>query len=403
MLTTVATILGMVLGSGLIIVSGIVYFRYQKFGAGGSVMTVFGMLLVTLSIWQYVNISITPKGGIKAELTKMRKDIKEGFQKQETLIEEVAQVAHTLDLLQVTLHEPSGLTKSHLSKPTNPIVLAVDDEQHGIFILEGTTKTIKVHGPIRFKFDGFKGKDPDDLEGICYNGTSYFAITSHRRLGENKQGERRLVKFNIGTDWKTKNYAIPLEADDVRDLSKPLGKFLKNHGVIVDQNEWSKKYPDDPHPYALEIEGLACDGGNLFLGLKWPLHKGNALLVEYNWLEKKFIGGVVHLDLGSKGISGMFYHSDRNLLIVAANPPVKVYDTDGPEVAERYFGSSDLYVFQLEPSTRKLTLVKKLAKYSRHGAKLEGVTIVDNDLWLAYDGRKPAVLRKPLREHSIWN
>ena len=102
-----------------------------------------------------------------------------------------------LDLAPQGMHEPSGLTHTNLSNNGNTIVMVVDDEQDGIFLLEDASSSMQVHGPIRFEYEGLKGKDPDDLEGICFDGADYFALTSHRRLGDNHRSVRRLLKFRL--------------------------------------------------------------------------------------------------------------------------------------------------------------------------------------------------------------
>jgi hypothetical protein len=239
------------------------------------------------------------------------------------------------------MHEPSGLTHTNLTNNGNVIVMAVDDEQHGIFLLEGSS-CIQVYGPIRFKFEGSEGKDPNDLEAVCFDGLNYYAITSHRRLGDNHRPVRRLLRFSIDKKWKTDDYTIPVQTDNLRDLSVQLKDFLRQQGITVPEGQWEDKKHDSLHPYALEIEGLASWGKSLFLGLKWPLYNGKAILLQYDWAENRFTGDVVLLSLGGKGISALAFDASNALLYVAANPPEKAYEGAEPAVAERFRGHSDL-------------------------------------------------------------
>lgn len=56
----------MVLGGVMIVVSCFVFFKTQKFGIGGAVLTTFGVILVVLSI-PHIKLSASPKEGIKFE------------------------------------------------------------------------------------------------------------------------------------------------------------------------------------------------------------------------------------------------------------------------------------------------------------------------------------------------
>ncbi|WP_169567560.1 tetratricopeptide repeat protein [Sneathiella limimaris] len=69
-LAAATAIVGMLLGSGLLICVCIVYVKKHLFGVGGSVMSVVGTILVGIGIWSTIEISIAPDGKIEATLNK---------------------------------------------------------------------------------------------------------------------------------------------------------------------------------------------------------------------------------------------------------------------------------------------------------------------------------------------
>lgn len=75
--TLVTFILGMILGTSMITVSTYVYYRKQVFPIGAIVMTVFGTLLLGLSIWQSAKIQVGADGNISASFEKFKQEVKE--------------------------------------------------------------------------------------------------------------------------------------------------------------------------------------------------------------------------------------------------------------------------------------------------------------------------------------
>ncbi|HEC61671.1 MAG TPA: hypothetical protein ENI27_05390 [bacterium] len=68
---------GIALGGLMILSVCWVYIKNQQFGFAGGVLTVFGVLLIGLSVWRTVNISISLKEGIKASFDQMERSVKE--------------------------------------------------------------------------------------------------------------------------------------------------------------------------------------------------------------------------------------------------------------------------------------------------------------------------------------
>ncbi|MEW8627047.1 MAG: hypothetical protein AB2551_14940 [Candidatus Thiodiazotropha sp.] len=58
---------GIIFGSLLLGSVIFVYVRHREFGVGGSILTPFGVMLLGLSVWKTVDISVTADGGLEAK------------------------------------------------------------------------------------------------------------------------------------------------------------------------------------------------------------------------------------------------------------------------------------------------------------------------------------------------
>ncbi len=70
----IAFIVGLLLGSGLLLSAVFVYVKRQIFGVGGIVLVVFGSFLIGLSIWTSFEISVNSDGTIKAKYNQATKE-----------------------------------------------------------------------------------------------------------------------------------------------------------------------------------------------------------------------------------------------------------------------------------------------------------------------------------------
>jgi tetratricopeptide (TPR) repeat protein len=61
-----ALVAGLGLGSAMLVIACVVFLKKNVFGLGGSVLSLFGLVLVGLSVWTSFDLSISPKGEIKA-------------------------------------------------------------------------------------------------------------------------------------------------------------------------------------------------------------------------------------------------------------------------------------------------------------------------------------------------
>ena len=218
------------------------------------------------------------------------------------------------------LHEPSGLTRTNLvGAEGSAVALAVDDEQSGVFLIEVRRDRMLVHGAIRY--DSWAQEGPDDTEGVCFDDGYYYVITSHRRFGKDQTDERRLLRFRIADhQWREDLYQIRVLPENVRDVGQALVTFLGEGGVTVAEDDWAVRRRGRRHPFALEVEGLACFGNRLVLGLKWPVHDGAALMAVYDWSTEQFVGKPVQVDFDGMGISSLAYVEELDIWLVAANP-----------------------------------------------------------------------------------
>jgi hypothetical protein len=88
-ITMAATILGLVLGSVMISTVCWTYAMHQQFGVGGAVLTVFGAILVGLSVWRTIDVSISPKGGVKAKFEQRFDRLEKSVQQVANQVKEV--------------------------------------------------------------------------------------------------------------------------------------------------------------------------------------------------------------------------------------------------------------------------------------------------------------------------
>jgi|GEM_PF-4754458 len=88
----IALILGIVFGILMLCCLLFVYIKNKKFGLGGSVLTVFGVMLLGFSIWKTAEISVTLEGNIEAKfeaLTKRVEDVREIANSTTANVEEI--------------------------------------------------------------------------------------------------------------------------------------------------------------------------------------------------------------------------------------------------------------------------------------------------------------------------
>lgn len=105
-LSLITFVLGMILGSAMIIVATFVYWKKQIFPVGAIVMTVFGTLLLGLSIWQSAKIQVGADGNLTASFEKLRQEVKaEVKQSNQAVTEKIEDLKATVSTDSSTLNK----------------------------------------------------------------------------------------------------------------------------------------------------------------------------------------------------------------------------------------------------------------------------------------------------------
>ncbi len=320
----------------------------------------------------------------------------------------------TLDIL----NEPSGLSVfGNKSKYEPPMAVAIDDEFNGVFILQSIGQDIALRKLLRFDKIRTKNKisnfEIKDLEAITFDPKSdtYFAVASHRKLDSSKV--MKMVRFKIDPKkYSDPNYKIEILKENIfQDLYKGIHIQLKKLGLASTRNDdqditrddfyiadrkWSKKHENKSTFYALEIEGAAIVGNKLLLGLKYPLDKANnAIIFEFLLKTIGKLPNVVSFDLGNKmGITALEFDDKKQNLLIAANSANRFKEGSKNGVSkEMAFGHSFILVYlKNENGYKKVGSVLR----ARKNAKLEGLAIVQDELWLTYEGEETYIEKMSL-------
>jgi hypothetical protein len=126
------------------------------------------------------------------------------------------------------------------------------------------------------------------------------------------------------------------------------------------------------------------------LGVKHPLApNGDALVLVLSLDAPEAPLRVVRVDLGGRGVTALDHDAARGEILVAWNPATP---PDAPAAAR-----SRVQRFRVateEPGApERLQPVGEPRDVGRADARLEGIALVDGELWLAYDGDSPMIAR----------
>ena len=73
----IVTVIGLFVGVMMITTVCAVFLRNQTFGVGGSALSMLGTILIGMSVWGNISVSVGADGGITAELTQIRQKVSE--------------------------------------------------------------------------------------------------------------------------------------------------------------------------------------------------------------------------------------------------------------------------------------------------------------------------------------
>lgn len=95
-------VIGLALGAAMLLSVCFVFIRHQRFGVGGGFLCGFGVILVGMSVWQNIDVTVDATG-FQAELQRLRSEVREARQTAETTRESTLEVAETVQSLQRNL------------------------------------------------------------------------------------------------------------------------------------------------------------------------------------------------------------------------------------------------------------------------------------------------------------
>lgn len=90
-------IVGLIVGSFMIIIVSVVYFKSQKFGTGGTVLSILGVVLIGLFLWVRIKIVITGVAEIEADLRQTQQAIQEIQVQRDSIERELSGIGSILE------------------------------------------------------------------------------------------------------------------------------------------------------------------------------------------------------------------------------------------------------------------------------------------------------------------
>jgi len=247
---------------------------------------------------------------------------------------------------------------------------------HNILLLEGNKK---------------EGKEMD-IEGIAVEGNTAYIIGSHalkrRKLKEHKKYQKNRRVFFDSSIKREKNrdylYRIEIDAD---------GKVLKKDRItlrdIIGSDPALKTFSSIPSKEnGIDIEGIAVKDGDLYVGFRGPVFRGNYVpVMRLKFDDAKHTYEILYVTLGGRGIRSITRVSDGFLILAGAvgdsDTSYQLYHWDGKDVTPGKDRSAE--------SIGKLRLLVEIRP--PQGGKAEGLTVLQEEeglyqLMIVFDGVK---------------
>lgn len=95
-MTNPAFVVALVLGAAMLGAVIWVYVTGGAFGLGGSVLTVCGVILVGMSVWRTIDVSVDERG-FKAKFEQLEKKVSQVQQRSDSTVKEVTQLRQSFD------------------------------------------------------------------------------------------------------------------------------------------------------------------------------------------------------------------------------------------------------------------------------------------------------------------
>ena len=267
------------------------------------------------------------------------------------------------------------------------------------------------------------GSDPEeeaDIEGLARDGPFLWAVGSHslrrRRIKAKHVGEKALRRLATVTAQANRQILVRLPVHDVDGLPTPArevvldgsphraaafgssGRDLRD--LLEDDEHLAPFLPIPGKDNGLDVEGIAVSGERVYLGLRGPVLRGWAVVLELRWevnpdepdrlVLRPFEDGRQYrkhvLRLDGLGVRDLCPHGQD--LLVLAGPTM---DLDGPVHVFRWHGAlaaGTPQVVRGEQLTRELDL-----PYDRGTDHAEGIGLLEEDrLLVVYDSPSPGRL-----------
>ncbi|BBH69679.1 hypothetical protein ACTI_63640 [Actinoplanes sp. OR16] len=264
------------------------------------------------------------------------------------------------------------------------------------------------------------GADPDeeaDIEGIARTGRFLWAVGSHslrrRQIKDRHAGPKALRRLARITGQDNRQILVRIPVVDVDGLPSLVKESEGEHAALLDPRDNIRELlRDDEHlaPFlaipskdnGLDIEGIAVQGDRVYLGLRGPVLRGWAFVLELRPYVveadptrlrlHEFEDGLPYrkhvLDLDGLGIRDLCPAGDD--LLVLAGPTM---DLDGPVRIYRWLGAGRAAMPEIvrgETIRRELELT-----YGEGDDHAEGIGLIgpaeDGRLLVVYDS--PAAAR----------
>ncbi|MFC3741215.1 DUF3616 domain-containing protein [Paractinoplanes deccanensis] len=271
-------------------------------------------------------------------------------------------------------------------------------------------------------FVGLPGVDADeeaDVEGLARTGQFLWAVGSHslrrKQIKERHEGSRALRRLSRVEGQDNRQILVRLPVVDVDGLPTPVREVTVD-GVrhraaalgkrdalrtLLRRDEHLAPFLDIPgKDNGLDIEGIAVRGDRVYLGLRGPVLRGWAFVLELRpYVDPDepdrlrltpFEDGRLYrkhvLDLDGLGVRDMCPHGDD--LLILAGPTM---DLDGPVRVYRWHGAA----VAEEPIIVRAGLISRVLEltYGEGDDHAEGLTLVGDDrVLVVYDSPAPVRL-----------
>ncbi|GGQ68085.1 DUF3616 domain-containing protein [Couchioplanes azureus] len=269
------------------------------------------------------------------------------------------------------------------------------------------------------------GADPDseaDIEGLARHGSFLWAVGSHslrrKRIKAQHTGKKALKRLATVEGQDNRQILVRLPITDVDGLPTPVREAVadgvpQRAAVLAGRDDLRALLRDDPHlgPFlpipgkdnGLDIEGIAVHDDRVYLGLRGPVLRGWAFVLELRPYAdphrperlrlRPFGDGLPYrkhvLDLDGLGVRDLCPAGDD--LLVLAGPTM---DLDGPVRIYRWHGACRVelpVVARAEELTRELELT-----YGEGDDHAEGLAVLgpleEGRLLVVYDSPAPSRL-----------